>query len=292
MPSELPDSEILTALRLAQGRRLLPNRLSTAELRRLDAGIRRGSVFSARTTSGIYTSKIKEVVDGIAGGTLDLPSARLALKQLLDTMGYSPEGGFPDDGVGTVPPAIAGSLQDLRSDRRLNLMLRTQEALMAGASQKLRGMEEQAVRMFPAWELVRLEERNVPRDWRARINLALANLDREALAPDAPLMFTKGDPLWPALGSSELFDDALDVDHPPFAFESGKGWRAVPKAEADARGIKGPAGQPLKEIEDALPRPKASTAGIAPDILARLKAKLDAEEAELGVLTMKGRVKR
>ncbi len=289
MADELPD--ILTALQLAQGRRLLPNRLSTAELRRLDAGIRRGSVFSARTTSGIYVSKIKEVVDGIAGGTMDLATARLALKQTLDALGYTPEGGFLDDFPGTVPPAVAGTLQDLRSDRRLNFMLRTQEALMAGASQKLRGMEEQAIRMFPAWELVRIEERNAPRDWPARINIALANLDRPALAAGAKLIFTKGDPVWTAIGSSDLFDDALDVDHPPFAFESGKGWRAVPAEEVDALGITGPAGEPVKDITDALPRPKASVAGIAPDILAKLKAELDAEEAELGVLTMKGRVK-
>lgn len=301
MADELPDSDILTALRLSQERGLLPTRLGTAELRELAAGIRRAAVFSARTTSASYVSKIKEVVDGMTGGSMDLATARLALKETLDAMGYTPEGGFPSfaeategrpgDPAGAVPPAVAGTLQDLRSDRRLNLILRTQEALMTGASQKLRGLEEQAVRMFPAWELVRIEERNVPRDWRARFNIALANLDREALAPEAPLMFTKGDPVWAAIGASELFDDALDVDHPPFAFESGMGWRAVPKAEADALGITGPAGEPLKEIEDALPRPKASTAGIAPDVLARLKAELDAEEAELGVLTMKGRVK-
>ncbi len=291
MPDELPDQQVLTAFTQAARRGILPNRLSTAELRRLSAAVRANAVFSARTTSAIYVTKVKEVVDGLAGGTMDLATARLALKQTLQVLGYTPEGGFPDDRPGTVPPAIAGSLQDLRSDRRLNFMLRTQEALMTGASQKLRGMEEQALRMFPAWELVRLEERNVPRDWPARVNIALANLDRPALAAGARLIFTKGDPIWAALGSSDLFDDALDVDHPPFAFESGKGWRAVPAEEAAALGIEGPAGEPLEDIAAALPRPKASVAGIDAGILAKLKAELDAEEAELGVLTMKGRVK-
>lgn len=296
MADESTEQEILTALRIAQRRGILPTRLGTAELRGLAAGIRAGAVFSARTTSAIYLTRMKEVLDALTGGELDLPATRLALKEMLDALGYTPEGGFPQEPSGTVPPAVAGTLEDLRSDRRLNLILRTQEALMNGAAQKLRGTEEQAVRMFPAWELVRVDERRVPRDWPARWVLALENLDRPAEpVRDAQggirLVAMKGDPIWAALGSSELFNDALDVDHPPFAFESGMGWRAVPAAEVEALGVTGPAGEPLKDIVDALPRPKASTAGIDPGVLARLKAELDAEEAEKGILTMKGRVK-
>ena len=37
----------------------------------------------------------------------------------------------------------------------------------------------------------------------------------------------KQSPIWAALGSRALFDDSLNVDHPPFAFQSGMGWREV-----------------------------------------------------------------
>lgn len=47
----------------------------------------------------------------------------------------------------------------------------------------------------------------------------------------------KDDAVWQSLGSSGLFDDGLDAPHPPFAFQSGMGWRAVPREECMALGL-------------------------------------------------------
>ena len=43
--------------------------------------------------------------------------------------------------------------------------------------------------------------------------------------------------VWSAIGDSALFPDALDVDHPPFAFESGMGWREILGSEARELGL-------------------------------------------------------
>jgi len=272
-------NRILSALGISRQRRVLPTWMGTAEIRQLGERIFGNAFFSARTTSARYLTVAKEMVDGLLEGEMDLPLARLTLKRMMQALGYTPEGGFPDDPDGAkIPPAIAGQIEDLSSDRRIELVLRTQEQLMQGAAQKAQGLEPAALRQFPAWELVRVGERAIPRDWRARANLALANLDRPALAAGAPLIFMKGDPIWQALGSSELYDDALDVDHPPFAFNSGMGFRGVPQEELQKLGITGPEGQPLDDVLKVLPRPQASALGIDPAILAQLKADLKLKE--------------
>ena len=58
-----------------------------------------------------------------------------------------------------------------------------------------------------------------------------------ASAGSGRLIALKTSPIWEALGSRFLFDDALNVDHPPFAFGSGMGWREVPLEEAQELGL-------------------------------------------------------
>ncbi len=47
----------------------------------------------------------------------------------------------------------------------------------------------------------------------------------------------KNSPIWAELGSSKNFDDALDVDYPPFAFNSGMWVRDIDRDEALALGL-------------------------------------------------------
>lgn len=293
---------ITDALGLSRARRILPTWMGTAQIRKAADGIFDNAVFSARTTSARYLTVVKEMVDGMLEGETDLPLARLTLKRMMQAIGYTPEGGFPEtmdqdpDGK-PVPPATAGTLEDLSSDRRIDFMLRTQEQLMQGAAQKLQGHDPVALRQFPAWRLVRIGKRLVPRDWKARWVLAMENLDRgdelprdeqgNVLMDQVQLVAFKGDPIWKALGSSELFDDSMDVDYPPFAFNSGMGWAGVDQAETRALGIKGPAGETIDDVLQVLPRPKASSLGIDPEILKQLKRDLKAKD-ERGLLVMEG----
>ena len=58
------------------------------------------------------------------------------------------------------------------------------------------------------------------------------------------LIAHKLDDGWRQLGSRMLFKDALDTDHPPFAFRSGMGWREVDAAEWRSLGGVAPEGAP------------------------------------------------
>lgn len=290
---------IFDAFHMAEQRGLMPTSLGTAELRELGAGILARSVFTARGTSAIYVTRIKEVVDEMASGSMDFATARVTLLETLRAMGYTPEGGFPDDPPGTVPPAVAGSLRDLSSFRRLDLIVRTQYDLMQGAGQQYRGHTPDRLEASPAWELVRVEPRVAPRDWMARWRISGGLLYGDIspeLASNGTVRATgrmialKGDPVWGELGSWGNFSDALGVDFPPFAFNSGMGWREVSREEAKVLGVTGPDGESIEDFQSSrpvtlhgklpLPAPSLSVKDVDPDLLSHLEQETFSEAGD------------
>lgn len=263
----------------------MPTNLDTAGLRELGAGVLARSVFTARGTNAIFASKLKEVVDEIAGGRLSDSQARAALYQTLQVLGYDSElSGFPGE---EVPPALKGTLQDLSSFRRLDLIVRTQRALMQGAGEQWRGHQPDMLAAFPAWELVRLEDKTAPRNWDGQAPTKTEPRSRWVtaggkLVDGGRMIALKGDPVWGELGGYDNFPDALGVDHPPFAFSSGMGWRGVPAAEVRRLGITGPDGetpeaffasQPatLNGKLPALPKPRLSLEGVDPELVRKFQ---------------------
>lgn len=91
----------------------------------------------------------------------------------------------------------------------------------------------------------------------------------------------KGDPVWGELGSYGNFQDALGVDHPPFAFNSGMGWREIELAECETLGVMGPNGETPAEFHASqpvtmggklpLPSPQLSMADVDPDLAASFR---------------------
>ncbi len=240
------------------------------------------SVFVSRAANVDFLSKVKEVVTAVADGELDQASARLALLETLRAIGYTPEGGFPDDLPGEVPPALRGTLQDLTTRRRLDLIIDTQRDLMRGLGQKARGSTQEELKQWPAWELVRIYERDEKRDWFARWMIAGGKIY------GGRMIAFKGDPVWGEVGSSGNFEDALDVDFPPFAFNSGMGWDDVSREDCRRFGITGPDGETLEEwfaearpILGGLQEPVVSVRNVDPEIL-------KAFEDETGVAVVDG----
>lgn len=278
------------AARVAAIRDLLPSSLGSAEIRgEIAAEVRARSVFVSRAANVVFLSRVKEVVTAVSNGSLDKASAQLALLETLRGIGYTPEGGFPDDPAGAVPPALAGTLQDITSRRRISLIVDTQVAMMNGRGYQLRGMGTERMRQFPAWELVRSLSRDVPRDWggshngtppvrhgqpdlRSRWTIAGGKL------AGGRMIALKGDPVWGELGGSGNFDDALDVDHPPFAFNSGMGWDELDRSECAALGIAGPDGETVAQwlaMEHpviAMAPPVISVRGADPELVRAMTA--------------------
>ncbi|MDP3850101.1 MAG: hypothetical protein Q8Q59_06345 [Luteolibacter sp.] len=280
-PAPLPklDAALMSELRAA-----MPTSMSTAELRELGADVLARSVFTARGTNAIFASMLKQVVDQLVAGDISEGQARTALWETLQAIGYTPEGGFPDAPPGEVPPAVKGTLQDLSSFRRLNLIIKTQLALMQGAGQQMRGMRAEYLAEYPAWELIRVGEVEVARDWPSRWAIAGGSpvpdeqkYAYKVLNEPTGMIALKGDPVWGELGSYENFQDALGVDHPPFYFNSEMGWREVSMERALALGLTGPEGETIDEWlasrpdvlagKFPLPTPRLSMRGVDPAMI-------------------------
>jgi len=276
-------SRIFAAFRFAFRRRELPTGLGAAEIRALGAQVSANAVFSARATDAIYVSRLKQVADTLAAGTMDEASARLTLLETLRALNYTPEGGFPSDTSGKVPPALKGTLQDLSSFRRLKLVVETQVDIARGAGRKIQGEDPDLLPFVPAWELIREIEVGVPRDWPTRWAIAGGTMRVDPDTGRARMIALKGDPIWTRLGDANLFGDALNVDHPPFCYNSGMGWEGIDAGDCDRVGVTGPAGEPWREWMASsgpaagmptLPTPTMSSRGIAEDLLGQLQAEL------------------
>lgn len=234
----------------------MPTDKSSQDLKELDAGTRRQALFSARTLDEHYLDDIRDKVESILHPTqetrpgqtqtvtvgLNKAYARQALKQSLKDGGYLPS---EED---------KGTIKDLSSDARLNLVINTnvQNAQGAGAFVKQNESADE-VDLFPALELYRLEEKEKPRDWETRWNLAAQECgDTDAaacLANSGRMVALKDSEIWQALGDGAGgFDDGLGNAYPPFAFNSGMWTDNVSRKDATELGL-------LDEGEPAQPAP-------------------------------------
>lgn len=222
----MPTPENIVAAEIA-GKQLLPTDLSSAEIRdRIPAGIRERAIFSARTTELSVLQRIKDAVEKIADGQINGADARLEILHALDGVGYNPE--------------VSGDsgLQDRSSRWRLDLIIKTNRQMAAGAAQA----SESAIArtLYPAWRLERYGGRRQPRkDWFARWKAAGDSIGWKG-AIRQEMVARKDSPIWKALGDGAGgFRDTLGNPFPPFAFSSGMAWTPVSASDAEAMGLSG-----------------------------------------------------
>lgn len=220
----MPNPENIVAAKIA-GKELLPTDMSSAEIRRrIPAGLRQRAIFSARTIELSVLKTIKETVEEVASGKISGADARLAILGALDEAGYNPEA-LGDTG-----------LRDRSSRARLDLIIKTNRQMAAGAAQASEDATARA--LYPAWRLERYRNRMRPRsDWPERWRAAGDAVGWEG-ALRQEMVARKDSPIWAAIGRGEGgYRDTLGNPYPPFAFGSGMGWTPVSAAEAQQYGL-------------------------------------------------------
>jgi hypothetical protein len=247
MPTPMPARDALASL---ARKKTLPTNLSTAELRALDAAVRRGSLFSARNNLESVLEAIRATVgsvlsprqitradrvtpenpEGFVNVGFDPATARVAIRAELQRAGYAAD------------PDKRGTIEDLASEQRLNLVVKTQTEMAQAWAYDRAGQDPEILDAFPAYELFRAESRDQERDWLERFRLAGEASgspinDGWTITPEGRMAALKNHPIWGHLGSSELFPDGLDNDFEPFAFNSGMARRDVDRAEAMELGL-------------------------------------------------------
>lgn len=185
--------------------------------------------FSARLSNFNVLRRIDELVarlvapetDAVGqptqpGEILDMGSARIQLRQILDQVGYQPD---PED---------EGTVADLRAERRLNLILDTNRGLAQGYGSFVQGNDPDVLLAFPAQELFRAIEAKEPRDWPARWAAAGG-----VIQPDGSFLARKDSAVWTRISR-------FGVPYPPFDFNSGMRVRDVSRRRAVAAGVLNP----------------------------------------------------
>lgn len=210
---------MITTRTLLADKALLPSEMRTAEWAMVPQWQRERAFYMAGVTDAEILQGFRNEAALIVQGDSTIEQSRKTIEQMLDAMGYSPE------------PGQEGTIKDLRSMRRIQTALRTNVVLLQGWAQKARGMTVGALAAFPAWELIRLEERKDKRDWEARFVLAGGTIR------GGRMMAMKDSDVWRKLGDREIFADALGVDYAPFAWGSGKGLRQVSRSVAEQYGV-------------------------------------------------------
>lgn len=240
---------VTEALKQWRSREIFPTEFTSAELRGFSRELMERSVVSACTTNAEYVQEIQNIVDAVLSGEMNLATGRMHLMRKLAQLGYNVEKGFPQD-MADVPPAEAGSIRDLSSETRIDLVIETNLRMAANYGRMVSGNSKYALYAYPAWQLVRIYVREIPRGseeshsvgWQRRWEDAaravagegVANYDAQASTGQgaAPLVALKTSPIWAALGDGAGgYTDTLRNPYPPFAFRSGMGWREVSRNE-------------------------------------------------------------
>lgn len=233
------------AVKQLAAKQLMPTELSSAELAQLPREVMRTSLTSAQTTlEGLldrYKSGIESIVspdqvlrpgasvtttEGFNPATL-----RSFIKDYLDSISYKPAEGEE------------GTIKDLSSDKRVDLVVKTNVQLAHGAGRFIQeNADPDVVDLFPALEFVRFEDRKEPRDWEHRWRIAArvaGDVDAaRILELEGRMVALKSSGIWQQLGDGAGgYDDTLGNPYPPFAFGSGMWTEDVARDEAEELGL-------------------------------------------------------
>lgn len=210
------------AVALLRARRLLPTQLDSIQLLALEADVRRYATFSAKVTDASFLQRIHDSVSriveprigGAPGEYMGRATARLALKEALREIGYAAE------------PGAEGTIEDLASDARTDLIIRMNTELAQGFGQHVQANSPGVLEAFPAQELYRLAARNEERPW---LGARWPGSGGKIYAGDR-MIAPKDDPVWARLS-------AFGHPYPPFDYNSGMWVRPISRAEAVRLGV-------------------------------------------------------
>ena len=172
-------------------------------------------------------------------------------RKMLDASGYKPG-----------DPAWEGTLLDHRSAQRLGLIYDFNIRQAGEYARLMAGQDEGALEAYPAQELVREEQRMVPRPWRDRWSQhGGRNFSGRMIA-------LKSDPIWTEISR-------FGSPFPPFDFNSGMGVEDVSRGDAEACGIINPDETPKRADVGFNDNLQASVKGLSQPIVDALNRSFD-----------------
>jgi hypothetical protein len=227
------DQPFADAVKLLTEKIPVGSRRSSAEWEMLPADFKARSMFSARVEKEFILTAMQErlkVRIALAkkdGRTMDRGVFIEEMRDELTKSGYK---------RGEAP---RGSLQDLKSTRRLGLIFDMNIAQAQGYAKYLLAMTPEGLENEPAWELVRIMGRVEARDWPViwqqnggTFYDGPGSNDDYPLAPGR-MIAKKTDPIWTNISR-------FQTPWAPLDWGSGMGMRGMGREESDAYGVTSP----------------------------------------------------
>ncbi|MBR4939033.1 MAG: hypothetical protein IKZ22_09205 [Kiritimatiellae bacterium] len=204
---------------------LVASGLNTAGWSTIQAGIRNRAFFSSQVNQAKIVYAMHQNVAALVGSGKSPSEVRRDLRAYLESIGYD-----AGDSRGTI--------KDLTTKARLDVMMKTNADQAKGYASHLRATTIGAILAFPAYEFVRVQQRKLPRNWDARWMNAAKAVGFEGVSRDpSKKIALKTSPIWSQLSR-------FGNPFPPFDFNSGMSVRDVPKSKCREIGLLGPDEQP------------------------------------------------
>lgn len=190
----------------------------------VQAGLRDRALWSSEVTQTKILYAMRQNLSELARGGKSESEVRRDLREYLTSIGY-------DSGDNR------GTIKDLMTKARLDVMMRTNVDQAKGYASHLQATSRVAILTRPAYKLVRVKQRKMPRDWGARWTAAAQEVGWEGVARNGEMIALKTSPIWTALSR-------FGNPFPPFDFNSGMGVEDVKKSYCREIGLLGEDEQP------------------------------------------------
>ncbi|MBR5623237.1 MAG: hypothetical protein IKW49_08645 [Opitutales bacterium] len=246
-----------------RARKIDPSGLTTAQRALIDARVNDACFFSSKVSDAKLLEKMRTYIAEAAEGK----RFRNRADFIREMRAYFGKSRTKD----------SGKLTDITSSRRLGLIFDFQQERLSAEIFLAQGEDQDHAWAFPCLELIRVSQRMVPRDWRARWKEAGGKLY------DGRMIALRNDPIWRKISR---FGSPV----PPFDFNSGMGLEEVNRFEAEALGVELPEDdlevdeleEALSLAEEATPKVVAATNSEANEVLKNLQGK-DFVNKETGI---------
>ena len=180
------------------------------------AGIKDRAFFSSRVESVRFLDVCRSKIADLLGNVRNSDGALTSRAEVVSSiMRAAREAGITSG---------SSSISDPGSEARANVIIDTNAGLASGYARLEMDSTLGARIAFPCYELVRIEERNVQRDWRSKW------IAKGGRLYQGRMVALKDDPIWTAISR-------FGCPYPPFDYNSGMGLDDVSHDEAVALGV-------------------------------------------------------
>ena len=210
-----------------------PKLVDTEGWSKVQAGLRDRAFFSSQVAEAKILYSMRQNVAALVKGGKSPSEVRRDLRAYLDSIGYD-----PDKNLAPGEKSRRGTIRDLYTKSRLDVMMKTNADQAKGYASHIRATTAGAILAFPAYELVRVERRKLQRNWDERWLNAAKAVGFDGVCRDTSKKIAlKTSRIWVRLSR-------FGNPFPPFDFNSGMGVRDVKKSVCREIGLLGPNEQP------------------------------------------------